>query len=643
MKAADLVAGREKFARHEWPDAYELLAAADRVAPLDAPDLERLANAARWSRNFPEMFEAFERAEAAYTAIDDHRGAARICLQLAREHYDRARDAVASGWFGRAATHLGDDTECGEFATMQLLSGAVLWVAGDFEGARQLLTTAAEIAKRVGDHDAEGEARIYLGHVLINQGDHAEGLAMVDEATAAAMAGALGVQAAGNIYCSTINLCRNRGDWRRAQEWTEISLRWCERESVVVFPGICQLHRAEVMRLRGSFDEAERDALEAIEELLTPSPRFAGAAFHELGEIRRRRGDLAGAAQAMRRASELGFDPQPGLALLRLDQGDVSGAHAAISRALNDEGGLAHEEQGLVLPAAVTIALAAGDLDAANERLARLEMRAAASGTTAFAAALAGARGEIFLAEGRLADAIRELRTACRMWSEESAPFETAQTRVVLARAFSEEGSTADADLELEAALATFERLGAQHNARRVAALLSRRAEPARRELSFIFTDIVDSTRLVEVLGDAAWEDLLRWHDRTLRRLFEEHGGKEIDHAGDGFFVAFPEADAALACAIAVQRTLRDHRQTHGFGPRVRIGVHTSEAMESEGTYIGKGVHTAARVGSESVGDEILASRATVDASLGAVPLSEWRALTLKGLSEPVEVAAVQW
>lgn len=492
-----LVAGRSKFDGHEWAEAYELLTAADRSSPLDAADLERLAHAARWSRHYPEMFDAFERAEAAFDAAGDHRGAARVALQLAREHYDRAHEAVASGWFGRAATRLTDDTECGEYATMQLQSGAFLWVGGDIEGARRLLTDAALTAKRVGDRDTEGLARIYLGHVLVSLGQQIEGLAMVDEATAAAMSGSLGVQAAGAIYCSTIYLCRNRGDWRRAREWTDASLRWCERESVVVFPGLCRFHRAEIMRLRGALDEAERDVLEAIEELLSPSPRMAGEAFHELGEIRRRRGNLAGAAKAFQRAAELGFDPQPGLALMRLDQGDVAGAHAAIRRALADEGGFGQASLGLVLPAAVTIALAADDLEAAHAALNHFEVRAAASGTPAFAAALSGARGEVALTEGRTSDAVGELRAACRLWAEVEAPYEAAQTRVVLARAFRDEGSEADAELELEAALTTFERLGAQLQARRISALLSRRASGARRVLTFVFTDIVDSTRLV--------------------------------------------------------------------------------------------------------------------------------------------------
>ena len=169
------------------------------------------------------------------------------------------------------------------------------------------------------------------------------------------------------------------------------------------------------------------------------------------------------------------------------------------------------------------------------------------------------------------------------------------------------------------------------------------RVQRTRRTLTFVFTDIVDSTPLVELLGDEAWDDLMDWHDRTLRNLFTEHGGEEIDHAGDGFFVAFPVADAALDCARGIQRTLATHRRDHGFGPSLRIGIHTTEANERGGKYIGRGVHIAARVGAASRGGEILASRDTLETSSTTVPNEDPRTLELKGLTDPIEVATITW
>jgi class 3 adenylate cyclase len=160
---------------------------------------------------------------------------------------------------------------------------------------------------------------------------------------------------------------------------------------------------------------------------------------------------------------------------------------------------------------------------------------------------------------------------------------------------------------------------------------------------TFVFTDIVDSTRLVEVLGDEAWENLLRWHDRTLRAAFAQHHGEEVKHEGDGFFVAFHDADEAIGCAVVVQQALANHRREHGFAPRLRIGIHTAPATEREGDYSGKGVHAASRVASAAGPDEILVSRDAHDAAGTRFDVGQVRVLELKGLAEPVEVDSIDW
>jgi SARP family transcriptional regulator, regulator of embCAB operon len=160
---------------------------------------------------------------------------------------------------------------------------------------------------------------------------------------------------------------------------------------------------------------------------------------------------------------------------------------------------------------------------------------------------------------------------------------------------------------------------------------------------TFMFTDVVGSTNLLELIGDEAWHDLRAWHDQALRALFAEHSGEEVDHTGDGFFVAFPDASSAVLCAVAIQRRLQDHRREHGFAPQIRIGLHTAAAVRVGANYTGKGVHEAARIGALGGAGEIVASRQTVDGAAGSVPLSEPRAVRLKGIAEPVEVVTVQW
>lgn len=165
---------------------------------------------------------------------------------------------------------------------------------------------------------------------------------------------------------------------------------------------------------------------------------------------------------------------------------------------------------------------------------------------------------------------------------------------------------------------------------------------PGRAVRTFLFTDIVGSTSLIGVIGDEAWGDLRRWHDQALRSSFAEHGGEEIDHAGDGFFLAFPEATSAVGCAIEIQRRLAEHRRTHGFAPHVRMGLHATEASRSRGEYTGLGVHAAARIASLAGPGEILASAATVS-ELAGVRTSDRRTASLKGIAEPVDVVAIGW
>jgi class 3 adenylate cyclase len=222
---------------------------------------------------------------------------------------------------------------------------------------------------------------------------------------------------------------------------------------------------------------------------------------------------------------------------------------------------------------------------------------------------------------------------------------------MTLAAVYRAAGDQETAALELAAARLAFERLGAVLDVARAveAQAGAAPAQPAERELpraetrTFMFTDIVRSTQLVEAIGDEAWTDLVRWHDQTLRALFATHGGEEVDHAGDGFFVAFAAARPAIECGVAIQQTLLDHRRRQGFAPQVRIGLHVAPAQRHGAAYLGKGVHAAARVAALAEAGEILASRITVDIAPPGITLSAPRFVTLKGLSEPLEVVALSW
>jgi class 3 adenylate cyclase len=644
LAASALMPGREAFSDQQWERAYSLLAAADAEQPLASEDLERLAEAACWTRRYEEMLLLLERAESGYERDGDRRGAARMALTLVREHYQRNHDAVMGGWLARATQLLEGQSECHE--TGLLLWSKVrglLFIVGDVPGALRLARELVEFARRLGDPDLESLGLLDLGHALIASGEVEEGSTLLDQATALAMTGATTLSTTGTVYCSTIFACRNLGDWQRASQWTNESTRWCDRHSVSGFPGLCRLHRAEIVRMRGSLSEAERDAQDACDELHGWAPRFAGWAYHELGEVRRRRGALEGAASAFRQALDVGFDPQPGLALLRLDEGDSAGALAAINRRMTERDVFTHESRALLLPAQVKIALAAGEVDLARAALAELEEAASQCRTASISASTSVGRGAVALAEGRPDDAIGTLREGWRLWCDLGARFDAAEVRTMLAQGYALTGDEAGARLELEGALATFADLGAALEHERVQRLLARLGPGVRECHTFVFTDIVDSTRLVELLGDEGWDSLLSWHDRTVRERMTAHRGHEVKHEGDGFFIAFPDPRSALDCAIALQRGLREHRREHGFAPRLRIGIHAAEATRRAGDFFGQGVHVAARVAAAGGADEILATATTVASAGDPALTSEPRSVALKGVAEPVQVVDVRW
>jgi class 3 adenylate cyclase len=636
-------AGREAVERRDWDAAFELLGA---LESPDAGDIELRADAALWSRHYGDVLGLFERAADAYLRAGDRVGSARMYLKLSLEHAQRGEFAVAHGCGRRAATLLAELPESDEHARAACLLARAALFEGDIDLLLERADEAAAIARRVGSAEAEALAGLYRGHALLGLGRYEEGRALMDEANAAATSGALSLEAAGHIYCSTIFSCRNLGDWRRAAEWTDVSLRWCERQHVSGFPGLCRFHRAEVLRMGGRLDDAEVDARHAIAELIAVRPVNAGWGYMELGEIRRRRGDLEGAQEAFQTSTQLGTDPQPGYALLRLAQGDRAAARAMIERSIASRAVDARQERVITLPAAITIAIANGDLELATRHLDELRAVAERSGTPHGRAAMLSAVGALALARGHAADAIEPLCAAWEIWCEADAPYEAAAARVLLGKAHRSNGNEATARLELAAALSTFEALGARRDVDDVSALLvapPSAATPDRVHTTLVFIDMVRSTPLVEALGDDAWAELLSWYERTLRTVFDEHGGTAVNQEGDGFFVTFAEPAAALDCAVEIQRVLAAHRHDHGFAPRVRIGLHTADAHRRGDDYSGLGVHAAARIAATAAADEIIASVVTIDADRGDRFTSNRRAVSLKGLSDPVEVATVTW
>lgn len=654
-----LASARAAMDRHDWRTAYDVLSKADASDPLAPDALELLADAAWWTGQLPVAIEVRERAYAAATRNGDTQTAIIVAIRLAHDNLKRMSMPLARAWLKRAESMLEGVPENpghGWLAVTRAFHDALV---GDTDGALAQASRAVDIAGRFEDPDLAALALGAKAAILVSRGQVDEGLAMADEATLSAISGDLDPQTAGGVCCATIEACAVIGDVERANEWTEAQDRWCRREGINGFPGMCRLFRSGVKTLRGNWPEAEAEARLASTELQGYIPAAAGLALYQIGEIRLYRGDLPAAEEALLGANRFGQDIEPAHALLLLAQGKPEAAAAAIQLALDEPhrqaswmvppGSDAHRLK--LLPAQSQIAMAMGDLETAAAAADGLEQLAATFKTLPAKASARTALGALEVAQGVGDPGTQHLREAIALWDELKAPYEAARTRMTLGDAYVAEGSTDRAVLELRTARAAFEELGAALDLRRADEALGKLTDvgdPAstarlRTTRAFMFTDIVDSTRLAETLGDEAWDKLQRWHDRTIRAAVAELGGEEVKATGDGFFLAFADADNAINAGVQIQRRLAAHRDGEGFAPQVRIGIHQAEANRVGLDYAGSGVNLAARIGGAAVGGEVLVSAATLPAVRHAFEEVGRRTVTLKGISLPVEVVSVAW
>jgi class 3 adenylate cyclase len=658
----NLEQGRAAFARHDWPAAIESLSTADRDGELAGEDLDRLGTALWWAGRPDESNDALERAFNAFESAGQSSQAAWAAMSLAYNTFRGLNGPVGGGWLARAGRILAELPEgpvharYGVFRTVEALQ------SGRLEEGVELADAAIELAQRHAEPSTLAIATSFKGIGLLFSGRWKEGFRYIDEAAAALASGQLDLRVASDIYCNTIAACRNVGDFARAGQWCDEGERWMRRNGAGGYPGVCRVHRAELKMLHGQWPEAEQEARQASEEL----ERFhlldgVGHAQYQVGEVRRRMGDLDGAAEAFDRAYEHGHDAQPGLALLQLERGEIEEARRSLGRALAGTvtvgsgvkpGPKDNATRARLLPAQVELAIATNDLEAARVAVEELESIAEDFDRPVFEAGALTARGELLLGEQKAAEASPLLGRSWRLWQTTDLPYEAALARLHYAEALAAEGDEATAKRDIRAARSVLERLGATREVQRADRLLGedagrdagRSGAKAATKVSrtFMFTDIVTSTDLVAAMGDDAWLELLRWHARELRDAIDKHAGVVVSDTGDGYFAAFERPGDAIEAAVDIQRRLARHRRDHGFAPSVRIGLHTAEAIREGGNYRGSGVHVAARIGAAAGREEILASESVI-AGTGKFQLSAPRTIELKGVKEPVAVREVAW
>jgi ATP/maltotriose-dependent transcriptional regulator MalT len=451
---------RKSFEQRSWAESYRLFEAADREVPLEPEDLERLATAAYLMGREDESEAFWERAHRAFLERGDREGAARSACWLAVGLQLRGAIAPASGWLARAQ-HILDEAqiECVVRGMLLIPSAIQRVVQGDPAAGDALFSQAAEIARRYGNRDLACKAAQGRGRALIRLGRVPEGVALLDEAMVAVIAGDVSPILAGDAYCTVLEGCQEIFDLRRAYEWTTALARWCAAQpDLVRYRGECLLYRAEVLQMRGKWDEAARDAQDAC-ELLTSRPA-GGAAFYRLGEIHRLRGEFEKAEVAYMHANERGRKPQPGLSLLRLAQGEIDTAAASIRSALLDTRTQAARAR--MLAAAVDILLATGELEHARAAATELSTIASAIGASLLNAASAQATGAVLLAAGDVEGAATLLCQASETWRDLEAPYEEAQTCLLMAGVCERRGDQEGRRLDVEAARRLFEQLNAE-------------------------------------------------------------------------------------------------------------------------------------------------------------------------------------
>jgi ATP/maltotriose-dependent transcriptional regulator MalT len=453
---------RTAYGRHAWLEAYEAFTRADAAGPLAAEDLEMLTMVLLMLARDDEAMGTLERAHLLRLEQGETLRAVRCAAWIGMSLASRGLIGPATGWLGRAQRLLEDwPEETAEHGYLLLPMVFQHEATGDFEAAASVAGRAAEIGHRFGDPELFSLALHAQGHMLVTAGRAREGFAALDEAMVTVTTAAeLSPFVIGIVYCGVILACQQSFEVTRARQWTLALIEWAERQpDIVAFTGRCRIHRAEILQLSGSWSDALEQARIAAARLVETKNPAAGVAYYRLAELLRLRGEFDAAEEAYREASRLGWDPQPGLAQLRLAQGRLDAALTAIRRA-NAE---LHDplKRAALLPALIEIALAAGELDEA--RAACVELRALAERyeTAMLSAMDAAAHGAVAIAAGESEIALASLRDAQQTWLELDAPYEVGRTRELIARACSALGDDETASLELTAATDIFRQLGA--------------------------------------------------------------------------------------------------------------------------------------------------------------------------------------
>lgn len=467
LSAAGVASARDAAARYAWKEAFDLFASADAVEPLEPEHLDEMAECAWWIGKMHHCMALRERAYREFLKKDDVRNAACVAIDLAQHHGDLGEEGDATAWLQNASRLLEPEPEGAEHGWLHLALAIMSHAQGEDDAVVEHAELASELGGRYGDKDLFALGHAFHGISLVANGADAErGLAMVEEATEGAVSGALGARATGMIYCMMISVNAQLADWQSAGHWTEAATRWCDRQAINGFPGICRVHRAEILRLRGSLVDAEEEARAATVELGSFNLMFSALAFRELGEVRLKMGDLDAAEEAFRQAAEMGVTPQPGLAQAMVQRGHPEQAATGLRRILGSNG-IGPLDRAKMLPTQLEIAVSLGDLDTARAAADELAVIAAQHPTPALRAMADAGAAAVLLVEQRLDEAAAAASRAHGLFAGIDLTYEAARASELLGRIHLAQGDVDTARAEEADALATYEQIGAVVDAAR--------------------------------------------------------------------------------------------------------------------------------------------------------------------------------
>ena len=407
-----LLQAREAYERGDWVLAFDKLRGAADLGPKDSM---ALATSAYLSGNVDDAVRALQAGYQDRIRSGDSLGAVRFAFWLGLVLNLRGEMAVGGGWIARAQRLLESEPEDVVERGYLLIHEFYQHLGrGDFARAGETAARVVEEGRRFTDHDLIATGLMSQGRLLIYSGRVPEGLALLDEAMVEISTADVSPIIAGMVYCAMIEACQELSDFSRAASWTTALTKWCEvQPGLVPFTGQCSLHRGQIMRLHGAYDEALAEyalAQRRYQAEGTPAP--AGRALTEQGDVQRIRGRLDEAEAAYQKAAELGHEPQPGLALVWLARGRTAAAISAINRLVAEAQGPVH--QSWMLPAAVEILVSAGLVDQARQHSDELASIASSFGNAALRAMARYAAATVTWrpARQRTRSAMRESRLA---------------------------------------------------------------------------------------------------------------------------------------------------------------------------------------------------------------------------------------